>query len=123
MRTLASDNINGLLLSTTKSLFLNQDLDALRDKVTQRLRFFLGEWFLDTTQGVPYLQQIFATTTNTSLIVSILNNEILKESDVTSIESSSNEYNSVTREFFYSATLNTIYGTTTVSTSSVVATV
>lgn len=34
------------------------------DVVAQRLRIklytFLGEWFLDTTIGVPYIQQVFA---------------------------------------------------------------
>jgi len=31
--------------------------DATAQKLRQRLRFFLGEWFLDTRLGIPYLKE------------------------------------------------------------------
>lgn len=34
---------------------------ATLQRVFQRLRFFLGEWFLDTRLGVPWFQQILAS--------------------------------------------------------------
>lgn len=33
--------------------------DATAQKFRSRLRMFLGEWFLDTRLGIPYIQQIF----------------------------------------------------------------
>ena len=32
--------------------------DAIAQKVRQRLRMFLGEWFLDTRLGVPYFREV-----------------------------------------------------------------
>lgn len=33
-------------------------LEALRQRIVIRLRSFQGDWFVDTTIGVPYFQQI-----------------------------------------------------------------
>lgn len=37
---------------------LTESVDAIRQHLSQRLRTFLGEWFLDTTTGVPYYEKI-----------------------------------------------------------------
>jgi hypothetical protein len=57
--TLAFDpTTNDLALSGLK--ILRGDA-AIAQKVKQRLRFYQGEWFLDTRLGVPYIQVIFPT--------------------------------------------------------------
>lgn len=38
------------------SLQIAKGDDAIAQKLRQRLRFFLGEWFLDTRLGIPYLR-------------------------------------------------------------------
>lgn len=45
--------------------------------VLQRLRMFLGEWFLDNTQGVPWWQKIMTKNPKQSDIDAILQNVIL----------------------------------------------
>ena len=51
-----------LQLSAAGDLVVTQGKTALVDSTTQRvatrLRMLLGEWFLDTSDGTPYLQDI-----------------------------------------------------------------
>lgn len=45
--------------------------DALAQRLTVRYKFFLGEWFLDTRQGIPYFRDILVKNPNLSLIQSV----------------------------------------------------
>ena len=64
---------------------------GIKDSVAQRLKIklltFLGEWFLDTTNGMPYIQQIFGKVKNKSTIDAIFQQKILEEPGVLSITS------------------------------------
>lgn len=57
--------------------------------VAQRLRIrlltFLSEWFLDTTYGIPYYEQILGRKTSKSVVDRIFQTEILKEQGVLEI--------------------------------------
>lgn len=59
------------------------------DVVAQRLRItlytFLGEWFLDTTVGVPYFQQIFGKLRTKSSVDIIFQQIITNDPDVIEI--------------------------------------
>ena len=118
MRTFSFNATIGLLLDDTgTTLVLLTDLEALVSKITQRLQFFLGEWFLNTTIGVPYFQHIFEKPVDPSLIVILLNDQITQEPDVETVDEASIEFNREQRTFSYSAVVTTIYGTAPVSTS------
>lgn len=45
-------------VSGKKSLVLLTGPAYIRQKLSSRFQFFLGEWFLDTRQGVPYYQVV-----------------------------------------------------------------
>lgn len=67
------------LNTTTKDLDLsNGDLylidgnDAIGQHVEQRFKLFLGEWFLDETQGVPYFDYIFQKNPNPVVVDAVL---------------------------------------------------
>lgn len=55
--------------------------------IFQRLRTFLGEWYLDTSNGVPWLQQIFVKGVKQSTIDSIIQGVILSAPGVVMLSS------------------------------------
>ena len=55
---------------------------GVAQKLTIKLRTFLGEWFLNTSTGVPYYQQIFGKVRSKATIDSIFIEKIVEEPDV-----------------------------------------
>ena len=85
------------LVLASGDLDLVADGAAIRQEIDNRLRFFLGEWFLDITQGVPYLQTILVKNPDLSAIRTVLRDEILKSAGITSLKSLDLEYDSTLR--------------------------
>lgn len=50
------------------------------------LRTWLGDWFLDTSQGVPFLEQILAKKAKAETVEAILRGQILQVDGVLSIQ-------------------------------------
>ena len=97
-------NDNGLIVTVDKAA-------ALLQKIHQRLLFFLGEWFLDATRGVPYFENILGGY-NFEIISSIFTNEILKEESVENVINTEVSFDAVHRKFTYSCGIISLYGLT-----------
>lgn len=110
MLTIAVNESNDIYVDARGNLAMASDLEALRQKIKQRLKLFLSEWFLDTTRGVPYFQNILGEDINQSLAAQILTTEILKEPDVITVENVSFGLNDFTRNFTYAANVQTTFG-------------
>lgn len=65
--------------------------ENIAQTVQIRLRFFLGEHFLDTSVGTPYFERIFGKQTNLGHITSIFRQRILGSDGVQAITSLSVE--------------------------------
>lgn len=46
-------------------------IEAVRQSVRARCLMFSGEWFLDPTDGVPYIDQVLIKKPDTSLVASV----------------------------------------------------
>ena len=72
---------------TGGALHIAEDLTAIRQAISIHLRFFRGEWFLDTTAGLPYFQEVLIKNPQILAVQSIFRSELLKVPGVSSIES------------------------------------
>lgn len=91
---------------------------AVTQAIQTRMKLLKGEWFEDTEEGLPLFQEILGvqpTNPNLTIIDSLIKKRILGTTDVTGIESFSSSYDSVERQYSYSAVVNTKYGAITVS--------
>lgn len=90
------------LLVLGGDLVLTSDADPdgtnnILQDILQRLCFFLAEWFLDNTQGLPYFQQILVKNPDQSKVDSIFVNAIMGTPGVTQLSSYSFTVNRATR--------------------------
>ncbi len=93
--------------------FYRDSPEAVAQAVLTRLRLLRGEWFLDTTEGMPWLTEVLGKYT-TSTADAAIRQRILTTPGVTELTAYSSTYDAETRTLSVSATINTIYGTTTV---------
>lgn len=64
MSDLTVDPLTGDLAITSGEVTLEENSAAVRQRLEIKLRTFLGEWFLDTTFGVPYYEQVLGKKVN-----------------------------------------------------------
>lgn len=87
--------------------------EAVAQSVRTRLQLIQGEWFLDTSAGVPYLAQICVKPANLPLAESLIKATILETEGVATLEAFDMTFDANTRRLNISATVTTIYGETT----------
>lgn len=83
---------------STDDLVLLDHIEAVAQHLRIRLRFFLGEWFLDQRVGIPYFEKILGKVGRRENVVrSILRKAILDTSGVEALRSLSLTYTGETR--------------------------
>lgn len=88
---------NDLYLAADGNLAIVGNALAVGQHVRQRLKTFEREWFLDTTAGVPWLDQILGKSYDPALAESVVKAEILETDGVTEITSFSVSFDRSTR--------------------------
>lgn len=87
--------------------------EAVAQAVMTRLRLLRGEWFLDTTEGMPWATDVLGKYTAGKYDAAI-RQRILGTQGVTELTSYSSSVDTTTRTLSVSATINTLYGSTAV---------
>lgn len=77
--------VEGDLLMRDGQLVLVTGLEAIRQELAVRLRWFKGEWFLDRRTGVPWFQKILGTKAGLTAIERILRRVITTTPGVVAI--------------------------------------
>lgn len=107
----ALDSNNDLLISKGQ-LRLVRDGAEVVQHVRTRLQFYLEEWFLDTTAGTPWFQQILVKPANLSNVESILKARILETPEVEGLSEFTMDYEGGSlRKLTVAFTANTTFGT------------
>ena len=72
-------DVDGDIVFTNLALSMVEDEDAIAQEIQIAMRFFQGEWKLDTRVGIPYFQKIFTgeKTDNLDLITTIYRRALL----------------------------------------------
>lgn len=98
---------------TNYDLEVIDTLDYVAQKLKIKLKFFISEWFLDTTKGMELFQIVFVKNPDLDLIASIFRNEILSVPEIKTILEYTQEFDSFKRELTITFKVDTIYGTLT----------
>lgn len=77
MSDLKLDDVTGDLVIENGDLVLTTGSDAVRQHLSQRLRTFFGEWFLNLDAGLPYFQEILVKDPNLNAIDGVIKSEII----------------------------------------------
>lgn len=105
-------NTNDLILKE-KDLLLIDNAENVAQGIVIALRFWLGEWFLDTKQGVPYLERILVKNPNENHIRQILTEAIQAVPGVRKVVEMGLYYSAVERALVVEYVADTAYGVLT----------
>lgn len=91
MDLLLDKDRHDLLFENGKTLVTDQRAKVIAQRLTIRLKTFLGEWRYNVNYGVPYYQQILGHKNRKEDVDVVFQTEILKEPGVSSIVSFESE--------------------------------
>jgi len=75
-----------------------RDVPAIRQEADMRMQFFLEEWFLDKTAGIPYFQNVLVKAPNLAAIRTVFRDEILNTAGIRSLTKLELDFNASTRK-------------------------
>lgn len=91
--------------------FLVNSPDAVAQVIGSRLGLWVGEWFLDTSAGTPWMQQVIGFGTQ-PLYDQAIRERILGSPGVLSLTQYSSQFTASARSLAVTATVSTLYGST-----------
>lgn len=104
------DPITHDLVIINNDFVLVDGIEELVQNLKIRLWFFLQEWFLDTSEGVPFYEDIFVKNPDLNAVSSIIKDRIMSTDGITEIKNFELEYNSSQRTCEVVFEVDTIYG-------------
>ena len=90
-------------------------IEEIEQTIRTRLRLFLGEYFRDISDGIPWFEQILGKGTSMSAREAALRNRILRTPGVVRLTSFSTDFNVDTRKYTVTAGALATFGLLTVT--------
>lgn len=113
MRYRKLDALNDYSFGNGQLDFYNNTPEAVGQKVETYLMLWLGEWYLDTSDGTPYIQGVLGKHTQ-AVADGTIQTRVLSVQEVTDIASYASQFDPVARTLSVQLEVNTIYGPTSV---------
>lgn len=110
MTNLMIDRVTGALAINKRNLTLANEQEALAQLCESRLLMFKNDYFLDKTQGVPYITKVFVKSTDIALTDSFFKNVLLTTPGVNSLISYKGVYDGKLRKYDISFKVDTSEG-------------
>lgn len=85
LNDIALDENGDLRLTENDIRFIN-GINYVRQKLKIRLQWFLGEWYLNISLGLPYLTEILTKNPNRLAVVNYIKRQIAQTEGVSSID-------------------------------------
>ncbi len=114
MRYRREDDDGDYTFGQGDNTFLINSPECVGQAVYTRFQLWQGQWFLDTTEGTPYLQSILGKQRPEVYSLAV-RNRISGTQGVNAIRSFDSNNDGRTRRVTFTATIDTLYGTTTVT--------
>lgn len=89
--------------------YLQDSPECVAQAVVTRLRLLRGEWFLDLSEGTPYVEGVFGKHTKESYDF-VIRQRVLETEGVTEIEDYESIFDGETRKLTVNIRINTVYG-------------
>ena len=86
--------------------------EQMAQRISTRLKLLLGEWFLDTGQGVPWFERILVKSPNRAIVQGVLKRTIIQTPGVNELVSFDIRENTVSRKIVVSFAVTTNNGET-----------
>lgn len=96
-------------------LWLVDGAEQVRQQLLIKLKLWVGEWFLDTEFGTPYLQSILGKQLTLSGAVAAIKKSILEVEGVLTIQEFTYDFSSSARKLTVDFSVNTAFGVVEVS--------
>jgi len=109
MRDIALNDAHDLDTSTL-DLHLLDGAEQVRQQLLIKLKLWVGEWFLDTEFGTPYLQSILGKQLTLSGALTALRKSILEVEGVRSIQTFTFNHQTAQRTLSVNFTADTAFG-------------
>ena len=102
-------NTNDIVLQGGDIMMID-NAERVAQQIAIALRFWLGEWFLNTTDGVPYLEYILVKQPNMAHVRQILTEQIQSVEGVKAVTNMELTFNQRERIMLVEYTADTDYG-------------
>ena len=106
---------NGDYTLGTSNDWLVDSPDAVGQAIKTRLGLWTGEWFVDTTDGMPWNEQVLGKRLPGKTYDMAIRKRILETAGVKELTSYSSAFDGNSRTLSITATVNTIYGATSIA--------
>lgn len=114
MKTLSLQD-GDLHIDSSGNIASASDLEALRQQIVEYLKSIRGDWALDLTHGLPYMEEVLIVGVTEGELRQVFDSAIRKFDKVTGITNSASHVDVIQRKYSYIASIYTIYGKTEVA--------